>query len=350
VRISWIVLLLALELPTQALGRQDEKIQKGSAPCRSLRPSRDPALQALLDRYEFKEKEFTWQLKELRQTDKYTLSWLTFPSAVHTESEENNTVWARFWEPRGAGRKRPAALLLHWLGGKFELFELIGQRLAEHGIPALMMYMPDYGPRAAKDPERRDKLMKREMEQVLGNIRQAVMDARRAGDWLASRPDVEPSRVGIVGVSLGAVIGSLVAGVDDRFGRSVFIIGGGDLPTIILHGSKETIAAKKKLEEAGLTVEKMRELWRDIEPCTFASRMRPEEILMVNAETDEVIPKESTLRLYESAGRPEIRWFKGGHYALLFQVGTALKEILAHLGQRTAYARLEPPVLEEAGR
>ncbi len=68
---------------------------------------------------------------------------------------------------------------------------------------------------------------------------------------------------------------------------------------------------------------------------------------MINAEADEVIPKDCTLSLHEAAGRPEIKWFKGGHYALLFQVGTVLKDILAHLGQRTAYAHLEPPLLAE---
>jgi hypothetical protein len=151
-------------------------------------------------------------------------------------------------------------------------------------------------------------------------------------------------------VSLGAIIGSLTAGVDDRFGRSVFIIGGGDLPTIVLHGSKETVAAKRKLEEAGLTAEKLRDRWKDIEPCTFASRMRPEEILMINADADEVIPKECTIQLRDAIGSPEIKWFKGGHYALVFQVGTVLKDILSHLGQRTAYAHLEPPVLSEAER
>ena len=162
----FILLLLALAAP-----RQEEGIQKGSTPCRALRPSRDPALKELLSKYEFQAKEFAWQLKEVRQTDKYTLYWLTYPSAVQGEHEENNTVWARFWQPKEPGRKRPAALLLHWLGGKFDLFELIGQRLAEHGIPALMMYMPDYGPRTAKDPERREKLMKMEMERVIGNMR-----------------------------------------------------------------------------------------------------------------------------------------------------------------------------------
>ena len=91
------------------------------------------------------------------------------------------------------------------------------------------------------------------------------------------------------------------------------------------------------MEAAGHTVDDLRKLWRDIEPLTFASRIRPEEILMINAESDEVIPRECTIKLHEAMGRPEIRWFKGGHYAILIQLGPALKEIVAHLSARTDY-------------
>jgi dienelactone hydrolase len=273
----------------------------------------------------------------MRQGEKYTLSWLTFPSAVKSDVPESNTVWCRYWQPRDGLSRRPAALLLHWLGGNFDALELVGLRLAENGIAALMMYMPEYGPRRSRDPGQREKLTKMGMERVIANLRQAVMDGRRAADWLASRPDVEPARIGIVGISLGAIVGSLTAGVDDRFGRSVFLIGGGDLPTVVLNGSRETAAAKTRLEEAGLDAEKLREMWKEIEPLTFASRIRPGEILMINAEGDEVFPRACTVKLHEAMGTPEIRWFKGGHYAILFQLGPVLKEIVAHLSQRTAY-------------
>lgn len=316
---------------------QDGAVQAGRTAARALRPSGNPELDRLLARYEVKDKDFPWELRELKQAEKFATYSLSFPSPVPGEIPENNTVWGKFWQPKDGRKKRPAALVLHWLGGGFEPLELICQRLSEGGIAALMMYMPHYGPRRSKDPALREKLMTLEMETALSNVRQAVLDARRAGDWLAARPDVEPSRVGIVGISLGAVIGSLTAGVDDRFSRSVFIIGGGDLPAIIMHGSKETARQKKKLEEAGLTVERLRELWKDIEPITYAGRVRREDVLMINAESDEIIPRASTEKLHAALGKPEIRWFKGGHYAILFHSGPIIKQVVAHLNERPAY-------------
>lgn len=330
----FVALLVAASLATLA---QDEKIQKGVAPCRSLRPAASADLQALLAPYDLPEREFSWQLREVRKGDRYTLYWLSFPSALKTGAPENDTVWCRFWQPADGAKRRPAAVLLHWLGGSFETLEIVGQRMAEQGIATLMMYMPGYGPRRAKDAGPRDKPTHKDMDHMISTMRQAVMDVRRAGDWLADRPDVEPSRVGLVGISLGAIVGALADGVDDHFGRSVFLIGGGDIPEIVMNGSKETLAAKERLLGEGYTVDRLRELWKVVDPLTFASRVRPEEILLINADSDEVIPKDCTLKLRSAMGSPEIRWFKGGHYALLFQLGRALRDITAHLSQRTVW-------------
>ena len=90
------LLVLSLLFP---LLSQDEKTEKGTAPCRALRPAADPALRDLLKLYEFADRDFPWQLRETRQNDKYTQYWLSFPSAVKTEVPENNTVWCRFWQP-----------------------------------------------------------------------------------------------------------------------------------------------------------------------------------------------------------------------------------------------------------
>jgi len=328
---SLLLVLVLLACP------QDEKITKGTTPNRPLRPSTDPALQALLKNFEYPDSEFPWTLREMRQGEKFTQYWLSYPSAVKSETPEHNTVWCRFWQPKDGAKRRPAAVLLHWLGGSFDTLEIIGQRMAEQGIATLMLYMPGYGPRKAKDAGPNDKLTKKDMEAMILGLRQTVVDIRRAGDWLARRPDVEPSRIGLVGISLGAVVGSLAAGVDDHFGRSVFLIGGGDLPAIVMHGSRETAEAKARLEKDGLTMEDLRARWRNVEPLTFASRVRPQEILLINADADEVIPKACTEKLRAAMGDPDIKWFKGGHYALLFQLGTALKDITTHLTQRTVW-------------
>ncbi len=327
-----LAVVLALLVPLQ-----DEKIQKGTTPCRPLRLPADPVLRERLAAYETADADFSWTLRETRQGEKFTQYWLSFPSPLKADKPEYNTVWCRFWQPKDAARRRPAAVLLHWLGGNFDTLEIVGMRMAEQGIATLMLYMPGYGPRKPKDAGPNEKLTKKDVSSMITGLRQTVMDVRRAGDWLAARPDVEPSRVGIVGISLGAVVGSLSVGVDDRFGRSVLLIGGGDLPAIVMHGSRETAEAKDRLEKDGYTTDSLRDLWRNVEPLTYASRVRPEDILLINCESDEVIPKEATLRLRAAMGSPEIRWFKGGHYALLFQLGTALKDISAHLLQRTAY-------------
>ena len=327
-----LLVLLALLVPLQ-----DGKIQKGTAHDRGLRPSSDPAVQALLKDYEFTDLEFPWTLRENRSGEKFTQYWLSFPSARSSPIPEHNTVWCRFWQPKDGLKRRPAAILLHWLGGNFDTLEIVGQRMAEQGIATLMLYMPGYGPRRAKEGGSAEKITKKDMEAMIAGLHQTVLDVRRAGDWLAGRPDIEPSRIGLVGISLGAVVGSLTAGIDDHFGRSVFLIGGGDLPVIVWNGSKETAEAKARLEKDGFTIEQLRDRWRDVEPLTFASRVRPEEILLINADADEVIPRAATERLRTAMGAPEIHWIKGGHYSLLFQLGKALKDINAHLLERTVY-------------
>ena len=63
------------------------------------------------------------------------------------------------------------------------------------------------------------------------------MDVRRAADFLRSRPEVDPSRVGVTGISLGAIVGSTTAGVDGRFAKAVLTIGGGDLARILAYSA-----------------------------------------------------------------------------------------------------------------
>lgn len=330
--------LLLLGLPLLQEGPEAE----GTAPGRALRPSDDPSIREHLRAYEIPEKPFSWKLRELKRDDKVAESWLTFPSALPGGPEENHTAWAKFWQPLDGAKGRPAAVFLHWLGGRFEMLELICRRAAERGIPSLMLYLPHYGPRRAADRGEREKFLNPDLNRLAANIRQAVVDVRRAGAWLAARPDVDPERVGVVGISLGALLGSLAAGVDGRFSRCVFVIGGGDLPGIVFHGAKETADLKKAAQDQGLTLEQLRKDWKGTDPCTFASRLREEDVLMINAANDEVIPRAATLKLRDAIGKPRVKWFKGGHYSVIFRTGPILKDIVTHLKGGDAAAEKEP--------
>ena len=62
-------------------------------------------------------------------------------------------------------------------------------------------------------------------------MRQAVCDVRRAAVWLAARPDVDPERLGVSGISLGGIVSALAAAVDPAIREGAFLLAGGDLST-----------------------------------------------------------------------------------------------------------------------
>ena len=179
---------------------------------------------AALRRFELPPEPFEWTLAPRADADGTKSFDLTFPSAVKSDIDENNTVWCRVWMPKEATTTpRPAVLMLHYLRGTFSPMEAAGRFFAARGFVAVLLYMPHYGRRRSADPEKRRYMIGDDVEGTVANFRQAVLDVRRAGDWLASLKGVDPTRIGLFGVSMGAMVGALVAGVDGRFTRTVIV-------------------------------------------------------------------------------------------------------------------------------
>ena len=132
--------------------------------------------------------------------------YATAPTAdVHTVSFRgvgNSRVPAFIVVPHAAGR-HPAVLFLHGSGGT--RLDLIGSaaKLALGGVVTMTITEP-------ADAQ---------------TYRPLVVDARRALDVLAARPDVDSSRLGVVGFSLGGQIAAILAGADPR-PKAVGIIAG----------------------------------------------------------------------------------------------------------------------------
>ena len=81
------------------------------------------------------------------------------------------------------------------------------------------------------------KLLKDNMDgETLDTLfRDSIIDAEQVLDWILSRPELDPSRIGILGISMGAMRGAVLAGIDPRVKASVLVLGGADLPDIIAH-------------------------------------------------------------------------------------------------------------------
>jgi carboxymethylenebutenolidase len=140
-----------------------------------------------------------------------------------------------------AGR-RPAVLMLHGADG----LSSNGQyRSGAHAIAAAgyQVFLVHYLDRTA---ERRASFAT-----VFQNFLPWMETVRDALSWVAARRDVDPDRIGVVGVSLGAALGLTVAGSEPRIRALVDYFGpvpqgaipsGARLPpTLILHGGSDPI-------------------------------------------------------------------------------------------------------------
>jgi dienelactone hydrolase len=267
-----------------------------------------------------------YRLRPLRGLKDVSIHELTFPSPGPSLCPENQTVYAEYFRPPGAG-PFPSAIVLDILDGKGLVARMVAASLSQAGVAALYVKLPYYGERRPRTLD----VTKLDMPDVVGAVTQGVRDIRRGAAWLRGRSEVKS--VGIVGVSLGAFVAQLAAGADGGFDRCVFVVGGGSIADTIYAGSKDTRKIVAVLEARGWTEEKVREALKPLEPLNTIGGVGRGGVLMINCRADEVVPKASTERYWEAIGKPEIVWFDGGHYALKNHVFDVLAKVSAHFAK-----------------
>ncbi len=298
-----------------------------------------PAAQTVLVQRTYDGNAFEYRVLGAEKRPGYTIYRISYPSPVVSSYEPNNTVPAEYYLPEGAtpqGPKRPAVICLHILDGNFVLARMACSTLASHGIPALMFKMPYYGERGLADGPRS---LARDPKLFAEAISQAWEDVRRAIDLLASRPEVDPQRIGITGISLGGIVAASAAGREPRLHRVMLILAGGDLLRVIYH-AEETNLLRQMLRS--LPADRRKELEAkiaEVDPLKQASGLRNRAqrglVLMVNAADDEVVPRQCTEKLAAALGiADEVLWLEGlGHYTAMAELPRVLQTMVEFFGR-----------------
>ncbi len=125
-------------------------------------------------------------------------------------------------------------------------------------------------------------------------MRQGVCDVRRAAVWLPARPDVDPSGIGVAGISLGGIVSSLAAAVDPAIREGAFLLAGGDLASILWE-MPEAAPYRKQWIESGRTKQDLKTLTDPFDPLTYAPGLKGKRLMMIAGKVDEVVPPASTL-------------------------------------------------------
>ena len=191
--------------------------------------------------------------------------------------------------PSGIRGELPAALLLHGYSSRKErMADTMGRALAARGVAALAIDLPLHGERDA--PLQRQSLLN--PLALVRHWRLALAECAAALDCLADHERYDPSRLAVVGYSLGAFVGVAAAARDTRV-RAVVLAAAGDLPL-------------------GTPLERL--VRRIADPLKAVRKLTGRPLLMAHGRHDRTMAPRDAQRLFDAAGEPkEMRWWNAGH-------------------------------------
>lgn len=257
---------------------------------------------------------FAFERESLLTINGVRRSKVRFPSPVKTDHPENNTVHGELFRPFGPG-PFPCVLVLHIAGGDFELSRFVSQTLSQNGIATLFIKLPYYGER--RPPGKRVRMISGDLGLGLGAMRQMALDLRRACDWIESQPELDGRKIGILGISLGAITGGLASALEPRISHACLIMGGAQLQHVLFHSvEREAREYRKAWTKAGGTPETFAKAMAPYDIATYPHLLKQRVVLMISASEDQTIPKPSSLALWEATGRQRIIWYPCGHYTM----------------------------------
>ena len=157
--------------------------------------------------------------------------------------------------------------------------------------------------------------------------RKEILGLRTLLDFAERDPRFDRNKLGMIGLSLGGVITSMMAGLEpDRLRAAVVVVGGGNMSYILAMSDNDQVGTLRKRRMASLGVtdlsvyETMLSQSLRYDPLFFAGRALRERIMMVMSTVDTKVPAIVQRETYEAFQRPEYMLFNWGHIPTLAQL------------------------------
>jgi dipeptidyl aminopeptidase/acylaminoacyl peptidase len=203
--------------------------------------------------------------------------------------------------PRVAGwyappRNGAAIVLVHGTGAERSSLLPESQMLSRAGFGILALDLPGHGKSEGRSqwglPERRA-------------ISAAV-------DWLTVRPDVNPDRIGALGMSMGGYVLTQAAAVDARIRAVVLVSTPHDVVAQNWHASRRwgllsQLPCHLALRASGMPL--------DMRPLDIAGTLSPRPLLVIAGALDDLVTPTMAERIFCAAGEPkELHVVAGAHH------------------------------------
>lgn len=213
--------------------------------------------------------------------------------------------------PKG---KPPLICITPLLGRIFFLEDLAVERwfagyFTRHGLAVALIHRPIFEFAPARG-----------LEQIQDYLTQSISRAAKILDALENHPELDTQKIGTFGISFGAIVNLLWAASDPRLKAHVFALGGGNLPEIFIRSRDPLMRSYQRaaLEATGGSVETLKLHLQKVftrDPLEACASLPKENILLVLALFDRVIPIRYGLALRQKLGNPETIFLPLGHYS-----------------------------------
>jgi hypothetical protein len=272
----------------------------------------------MLKYYSYPRQQIEGKVEKISEKKRYVVERIEFPSALNVFNTENIKV--DFYVQKKAG-KYPTILVLPIANGVDFCARGFARHFASCGFNCAIVHnrhidIEDIG----------------SAEQVEDYLRQTVLDSRQILDYLIEREEVDGSKLGCLGMSLGGIRASIVAGVDERLKCSVIGLAGGSMAEVaFLSKLKEVKEYMRGLAERGISQETVHyEVSEKVitDPLKLAKYTDARDTLMYIAMFDRVIHRKCGDKLREAAGKPEAVYFFSGHFTSLLYLPYAERDSL----------------------
>jgi len=245
------------------------------------------------------------EVKEQTQASGYVIY------RVHYQSVHDKKVPAWWCVPTGGQKPYPCVIVMHGYGGDKNGLQMLAPIFALRGIATFAIDAEYHGERKLSGADILSPYLYRNRDAFI----QTVVDLRRGIDFLQSRQEIDGKRIGYIGLSMGGILGGILAGVDERVQAPILIVAGGDWGYLFSTSQHpNAVQMRERYPELFKDRRQLNNLLAPIDPVSFAGRIAPRPLLMINGNNDTIVPKECTDRLFAAANEPkEIVWLDGGH-------------------------------------
>jgi dienelactone hydrolase len=279
------------------------------------------------------------RVEEIQDKGDYLLSILSLEPTIRL-ANEGERVNLYLYQPSHRGPTPPQSLAEPDIWPKKPALILLPITSGEYFTENLAQYFVKRGFVSLRYPSRNELVVLTEKDDALKQfqeiLRDDVINVRRGLAWLREQPGIDPERIGIMGISLGAIVASLVTGIDPEIKAAVLFLAGGNLPGI-LTSSQEKPITQFRIERLNLNDEKdvgllhqATEVLGPVDPLYYPSLLSPDRILMINGSFDAVIKRRYTEELWQHLGEPTLTYLPTGHYASILYFHYARYKALKH--------------------